>query len=464
MYRLGRCMPGIVFASMLLLGVCSARELPHSTVTISGKWTLSVTVDTGDRKELKATVYVDPQPATKVLDLRYPSLMLFNSSSGVGGWTRGSRLPGVRACEATEPGTIDPNSVEVHSVSDNATNHLFKRGVDFQIDNEWGTIGRIASGSIGAHEPLSVDYKYYAQRLDSIVLTAKNTLDVRKGTPDVALPKPPALQPGEVRIANIWIHNNGRHELSAADIFVISDTRFPSSLDHDDGEAISLLSHTISKLRHGRKVTIIAWGDSVTAGACLDSSADRWQEVFARRLKRMYPNATIDLLTEAWPAHNTAQYLAAPVGDVHNFQEKVLDLHPDLVISEFVNDSSLTVVETETRYSLLLKKFRQIDAEWIILTPAYVYPGRMDGPYWAGISDEHNIDHDPRDYVQGLRDFAVAHDVTLADASLRWGRLWREGIPYTTLLANSINHPDARGHMIYADVLLALFRPTQVDH
>jgi hypothetical protein len=74
------------------------------------------------------------------------------------------------------------------------------------------------------------------------------------------------------------------------------------------------------------------------------------------------------------------------------------------------------------------------------------------------LSSEREIDDDPRPYVAGLRQFAAKHDVALADASLRYGRLWRQGTPYLTLLVNSINHPDERGMRIFADALMALFR------
>ena len=47
--------------------------------------------------------------------------------------------------------------------------------------------------------------------------------------------------------------------------------------------------------------------------------------------------------------------------------------------------------------------------------------------------------------------------MALADASRRYGRLWRQGIPYSTLLLNSINHPDARGMKLFADALMELF-------
>jgi len=49
------------------------------------------------------------------------------------------------------------------------------------------------------------------------------------------------------------------------------------------------------------------------------------------------------------------------------------------------------------------------------------------------------------------------HHIALADAARRYGRLWRQGIPYLTLMENGINHPNLAGHQILADSLLALF-------
>ena len=76
----------------------------------------------------------------------------------------------------------------------------------------------------------------------------------------------------------------------------------------------------------------------------------------------------------------------------------------------------------------------------------------------VGLTREREVDHDPRPFVAGLRDFAHKNDVALADASLRYGRLWRQGIPYNALMLNAINHPDARGMKIFADALMELFR------
>ena len=110
-----------------------------------------------------------------------------------------------------------------------------------------------------------------------------------------------------------------------------------------------------------------------------------------------------------------------------------------------------TPEQVEQRYGKLLADFTAIGAQWIILTPHYVRPD------WMGLTRQRDIDADPRPYVAGLRQFAARHPVALADASLRWGRLWRQGIPYNTLNVNAINHPDARGMKIFADSLMALF-------
>ena len=41
--------------------------------------------------------------------------------------------------------------------------------------------------------------------------------------------------------------------------------------------------------------------------------------------------------------------------------------------------------------------------------------------------------------------------------SRRYGRLWRQGIPFLTLMENGINHPNKNGHQIFAESLISLF-------
>ena len=168
-------------------------------------------------------------------------------------------------------------------------------------------------------------------------------------------------------------------------------------------------------------------------------------------MRERFPKTDIELLTEAWGGRNTGSYLNEPPGSAHNYREKVLGAKPDLIVSEFVNDAGLNPQQVKERYGTLLADFQGIGAERIILTPHYVRPD------WMGLLGEREIDEDPRAYVAGLRQFAAEHPVALADAALRYGRLWRQGIPYSTLMLNSINHPDARGMKIFADALMELF-------
>jgi hypothetical protein len=127
----------------------------------------------------------------------------------------------------------------------------------------------------------------------------------------------------------------------------------------------------------------------------------------------------------------------------------VLNQKPDVIISEFVNDAGMRDV-TE-KYGRIRDEFAAIGAEWIILTPHYIRPD------WMGLTRERDIDDDPRPYVKSLRQFTAANRIALADASLRWGRLWRQGIPYSTLMMNNINHPDPSGMCLFADALMELF-------
>ena len=53
--------------------------------------------------------------------------------------------------------------------------------------------------------------------------------------------------------------------------------------------------------------------------------------------------------------------------------------------------------------------------------------------------------------------FAAENGIALADAARRWGHLWREGIPFSAMHVNDINHPAAPGMAIFADALMEVF-------
>jgi len=431
--------------SIELKPLSSASAKTSASFKITGDWQLEVTVPNGG-SNIIANVTVAP-PGIRVVETeKYDSLPLFNSNNPAG-WSKGIPLKGVFAQECSTPGLLEPTSLVMRSGT-NSDATVFEPCKDFGADPFWGTVGRLSQGRIAENQPVFISYRQGMLRIDSVVLTADQRILVRQGEPRSSVPLPPKAEPNEILLGNIWFPGSIT-KLTTNEIFPILETSYPEPEKISPTMAETLLPKTMAKIRQGQPVKILAWGDSVTDGSYLKHG--RWQEQFVDRLRKRFPNVKFELVTEAWGGRNTMSYLGEPPGSVHNYQEKVLAQRPDLIVSEFVNDAGLDANQVEQRYSKLLGDFQAINAEWIILTPHYVRPD------WMGLSKMRDCDEDPRPYVKELRKFAARHSVALADASLRYGRLWRQGIPYNALMVNSINHPDERGMKIFADALMEIF-------
>jgi lysophospholipase L1-like esterase len=420
------------------------------SLTVTGPWQVQVgagevQVD-GTTITLAApvTLTVAPAALVTVTGERYDSLPVFNP--GGAGWMKGARLRGVITQETSAKGALEPASVLLTSEADGGITYV--RDQDYALDPAWGTFGRLAGGRIGDMQPVYASYRHGLGRLDTIAVGRDGRVVVRLGTPHISVPQPAGAGEEAVALANLWVSSR-LGTLDANAVFPITEAAYPA-LPVPQTLA-DYCPQTLRKLRAGETVRILAWGDSVTDGGFLPAPAtERWQAQFVARLQARFPQATIELINLGWGGRNTASFLGEPAGSRFNYREKVLGAKPDLIVSEFVNDAGLSPEAVEARYGKLLADFQGIGAEWIILTPHYVRPD------WMSLTRERDIDADPRPYVAGLRQFAARHHVALADASLRWGRLWRQGLPYTTLLLNAINHPDRRGMALFADSLMAL--------
>ena len=396
--------------------------------------------------EVVATLTVQPPEVSVARDERFESIPIYNPAAP--GWAKGERPLGVRAEECTTRQALDAASFRIASGKEpDAT--VFERGRDYELDDAWGTFGRLSEGLIGTNQPIFLSYRFTRLRIDSVVLTEAGTVVLREGAPHVCTPVPPTIRPGERRLANLWLPGHVE-KLGPEHLFPILEDAYPEAPVAGTSGVAELLPRTREALKTSRSLKILAWGDSVTDGGYLPAD-ERWQAQFVSRLEKRFPRARIELITQGWGGRNTESFLTAPPGHVHNYQEQVLGARPDLIISEFVNDAGLNPAQVEERYGKLLADFQGIGTEWIILTPHYVAKD------WMGLQSEREIDDDPRAYVKGLREFSARHSVALADAAKRYGRLWRQGLPYSSLLTNTLNHPNARGMAIFADSLMALF-------
>ncbi len=410
------------------------------TYRLTGAWQMQVRMNS-----IEATLEVTPQECCQVQDEYYDSLQEYNPNAG--GYARGTALRGVKADKCSTRYAFVPDSLTVKLAA--PPHDTLLPGIDFKLEPEWGNIGRLPGGRLAAPQPVLCSYQHTKQRLDAIVKTKDGNIVLRQGVPHVCLPVPPPLKEGDTHLANVFIDVTTT-ALTDDLVFPILEKAFPEPPRTTPTPAEELLPKTMVRLRTGQPLRILAWGDSVTCGSFVDAQ-DRWQCQFVRRLQQAFPGAVIELLTEAWDGRSTGAYLQEPPGSIHNYQEKVLDLKPDLVISEFVNDAGTAPEVIRDRYEKLHQDFKAIGAEWIILTPHYVRPD------WMGLASQKDIDADPRPYVKTIRELAADNNIALADAALRYGRLWRQGIPYNTLMTNAINHPNAVGMKLFADALIALF-------
>lgn len=441
--------PRIAFAlCAIMLGVdASLAESRSAQLSLAGDWSIDVQTRVGFRT-IHARLEIPPPESVSIRGEHHESLPLFNPDTA--GWVKGAQLKGVRAQETTTPNLVDASSLVVRA-GPSPDSDLFVVGLDYQVDPAWGTIGRLATGRIRERQPVYVSYRFTPLRLDTVILAAGRQILLRRGEPRAAAPSAPAISATDRRLANVWIPGP-IPKLSDRNLFPILETTCPPSPARTTTVAERLLPNTIRRLRDGTPIRILAWGDSVTDGRYLpEPDRNRWQAQFVDRLRHRFPAARIELITEAWGGRNTGSYISEPPGSPHNYREKVLGTNPDLIVSEFVNDSGLSPTEVENRYHRFLEDFQGLGAEWIVLTPHYVRPD------WMSLDRENDIDIDPRPYVGALRDFGLKHGVAVADAARRYGRLWRQGIPYTSLMLNSINHPNTEGMAIFADALMELF-------
>lgn len=432
----------------LIVTLCAAapdspRGLP---VSLSGDWQVTVgpgSVHLGGRDITVAnavTFDVTPPAKVTVKAESHGNLPVFNPK---GNWRKGVYLNALRTQECSATGLLLGESVVVR----NDAGEVLVRGRDYELDPFWGAIGRLEGGSLAPTAKVTVDYEYVPWRLDSIYADAQGALKLAEGQAGVGAILPPTLPEGAVAVVNIW-HHGPAQRLTEEDLYPVEPVQ-PVALSGDVAER--LLPRTLAKLRAGQEVKIVAWGDSVTQGGGVGPTPELWyQNAFARALAQRFPQAKITLLTAAWPGRNSIAYMAAPRGGDKDFVRDVLEQKPDLVTAEWVNDAGLRDEALDKHYSDMIRQLTGAGAEVILITPHLVRPD------WMGV-DGCKFDEDPRPYVQGLRAFAAKNNIALADASALWCRLWRQGIPYMTLEANSINHPDARGHQLFVQALMALF-------
>ncbi|MEP6672430.1 MAG: GDSL-type esterase/lipase family protein [Chthoniobacter sp.] len=366
------------------------------------------------------------------------------------GWAKGTRLRGCNARDVNASGSFIPGSLEIRVAKGG---ELLKEGEDYLVDPEWGHVGLGPKSKVTATDTVYASYRYSLRRMDTVQVAADGKVSLKQGQPHISAPVPPDADAGCVAIAHVFV-DYGATEITPDNIYPITESPAQAVTASTPGR----IPKTLAKLKAGEPVTIVCLGDSVTAGGNASKPELRYVDVFAAGLRERFPKAKIDVRNISAGGSNSRQWLDPekhPYRDLHGPEnparfDRVVEAKPDLVTIEFVNDAGLNAAGVEESYSEILHRLEPIGTEVILISPHFTMWRMM------GFKTMRETEHRP--YVLALRDFASRHGIALADASARWEHLAKEGLPYLTLLDNTINHPDDRGHRLFAEELWKCFQ------
>jgi acyl-CoA thioesterase I len=203
------------------------------------------------------------------------------------------------------------------------------------------------------------------------------------------------------------------------------------------------LPKTRKKLQAGKRIRIVAFGDSITAGGEASEPSLIFWERWTDSLRKKYPRAAIETTNGATGGDSTVQGL-------QRLQEKVLLQKPDLVLIAFgMNDHNregfgVPLDSFTENLRTMIDRIRKATGAEIILVSAF-----PPNPKW------HFGSHNMEVYANATAAVAVEKRCAFADVYRLWMQFSAKKKP-EDLLANNINHPNDFGHWIYFQALNAI--------
>jgi acyl-CoA thioesterase I len=204
-----------------------------------------------------------------------------------------------------------------------------------------------------------------------------------------------------------------------------------------DQEQRRFVSRTRSDLEAGAGVTIVAFGDSITAGfAVRRGFPSFWKQMLAEK----YPDAVVEMINSGISGDTSMDGLA-------RLDWAVLAYEPDLVTINFgINDCFLGLGQEEFEMNLveMVRRIRSGPNSEILLLSSQPLETL---PY----------DRMVRDYYQALERVAKEMDVGFVDVYGAWMRRVKEGTPLSSFIIPGRDHPNEAGYRIIAEELMGLF-------
>ena len=197
------------------------------------------------------------------------------------------------------------------------------------------------------------------------------------------------------------------------------------------------VSRTRSDLEAGADVTIVAYGDSITAGfAVRRGFPSFWKEM----LDEKYPEAGLEMINSGISGDTTLDGLS-------RLDWAVLSYEPDLVTINFgINDCvlGLGLEEFEMNLVEMVRRIRAGPGSEVLLLTSQL----LETPPY---------DRLVLDYYQAIERVAREMDVGFVDVHGAWMRRVEQGTPLSSLILPGLDHPNEAGYRIIAEELMGLF-------
>jgi lysophospholipase L1-like esterase len=207
-------------------------------------------------------------------------------------------------------------------------------------------------------------------------------------------------------------------------------------MDRDEGQR-RFVEKTRKDLASGCNVTIVALGDSITAGyAVRRGFPSFWKQMLAEK----YPEANIEMINSGISGDTSMDGLA-------RLDWSALAYEPDLVTINFgINDCvlGLGLEEFEMNFVEMVRRIRAGPNSEILLLSSQP----LETPPY---------DRLVLDYYQAIERVAKEMDTGYVDVYRAWMRAVHAGTPLGSLILPGLDHPNEAGYRIIAEELMRLF-------
>jgi len=191
------------------------------------------------------------------------------------------------------------------------------------------------------------------------------------------------------------------------------------------------------KLETGEKLTIVAFGDSLTQGWMVRKGyVDFLQEMLVRR----YPAARFTMVNRGIPGNTSEDGL-------YRLRHDVLDLNPHLVLVQFALNDAYMGVRAQRFKNNLETIVDQIsldtDAEIILVTSVFIHneeENRMAELFYGMIEE-----------------IGAAKNIPLARVHQYWKECVASGVSHASLVQSDMVHPTVEGYRLMAEAVMKLF-------